>query len=56
MEVHAKAIMIADLATIMEMLYEVLPEILAGASVEQMKRPWPKGFDKTGSTGLWWDK
>ena len=59
LDVNARAGMIADAATIQELLYEVLPPVLkggSGASVAALARPWPTLEDPSGGTGLWWDK
>lgn len=59
LDVNARAGMIADAATIQELLYEVLPPVLKGgpgASVAALARPWPTLEDPSGGTGLWWDK
>lgn len=55
-EVHSRAAMIADTSTIHEMLMDVLPSAFRGATVSEMKQPWPLAFTATGTTGLWWDK
>lgn len=59
LDVNARAGMVADAATIQELLYEVLPRVLKGgpeASVAALARPWPTLEDPSGGTGLWWDK
>lgn len=54
--VHARAGMRVDTAAVQEMLWQVLPGALEGASVESLRRPWPELLKADGGTGLWWDK
>ncbi|KAK9806815.1 hypothetical protein WJX72_003692 [[Myrmecia] bisecta] len=56
LEVHARAGMMADAATIQELLLDVLPAVYRGENVSALAQPWPKGAVKSGNTGLWWDK
>ena len=41
LEAHAKAAMIADSATLSEMLAAMLPAVLRGESVTALRQPWP---------------
>ena len=57
LEVHARAAMVADAATLQEMLMDFLPSVLRGASVQSMAQPWPSATHSSAAqTGLWWDK
>ena len=56
---NARAGMVADVATIRELLYEVLPPVLrggSGATVAAHARAWPTLEQPSGGTPLWWDK
>lgn len=57
LEVHARAHMKVDAATIQEMLMDLLPSVLSGASVRSLAQPWPSASrNQVNETGLWWDK
>ena len=44
-----------DTASIQETLVDLLPRVLRGSSVAELRQPWPT-LASDGSTGLWWDK
>ncbi len=56
LDVHARAAMRVDTATVQEMLMRVLPGVMRGDSVESLRMPWPELIRSNSSTGLWWDK
>ena len=41
LEAHARASMLADTATLSEMLAGLLPAVQRGESVEALRQPWP---------------
>jgi len=60
LDVNARAGMVADLATIRELLYGVLPAVLRsaepGAAVAALAQPWPTLEHPSGGAGLWAEK
>jgi hypothetical protein len=60
LDVNARAGMIADLATIRELLYGVLPAVLRsaepGSAVAALAQPWPTLEHPSGGAGLWAEK
>lgn len=57
LEVHARASMVADAATLQEMLIDFLPKVFRGESVQSLAQPWPSASHGTrGADGLWWEK
>ncbi|CAK0784873.1 hypothetical protein CVIRNUC_008078 [Coccomyxa viridis] len=56
LDVHARAAMRVDVATVQELIVESLPGCLRGQDVEELEKPWPELVKSAGSTGLWWDK
>lgn len=56
LEAHARAGMVVDTRAISDLLLDVLPPVLQGATVRELapRHPWPSARHNAGS-GLWWD-
>lgn len=57
LEAHARAGMVVDIATVQEILADLVPHVMKGEPVKSLsrRRPWPQLDFGDGHTGLWWD-
>ena len=56
LEVHARAGMVVDVSSMHEVLMDTLPAVhFRNATVQQLRRPFPKGAIHGASTGFWSD-